>query len=267
MIRLVVTDIDGTLLPEGTDQLNPELYDAIRSLKDRGILFAAASGRQYGSMLYLFRPVAEDVLFIAENGSNVMLRGVNLSSNYVDASLAEEVVRYIRTLPDCETALSTPETMYVETENPEIIKLLRDGYHNNVDVTDDLVKLCGRTNKLCVYRGAGIAPVEKQIIDRFGDKLNTMVSGRTWIDFMSMDADKGKALAEIQKLLGISPEETMAFGDNCNDIGMLSRASESYAVANAHPQLKAAARYETLSNTEDGVLKVLRERLLEGGSL
>lgn len=263
MIKLVVTDIDGTLLPEGTDQLNPELYDAIRRLKERGILFAAASGRQYGSMLYLFRPVAEDIIFIAENGSNVMFRGKNISSIYVEASLAEEVVRYNRTLPECETALSTPETMYLETENPEILKLLREGYHNNVEITDDLVKLCGSTNKLCVYRGTGIASVEKQIMEKFGSKLNTMVSGRNWIDFMSMDADKGNALAELQEMMGISVEETMAFGDNCNDIGMLNRAAESYAVANAHPQLKAAARYETLSNTEDGVLKVIREKLLK----
>lgn len=44
MIKLVVTDIDGTLLPEGTDHLNPELFDVIRALKENGIQFAVGSG-------------------------------------------------------------------------------------------------------------------------------------------------------------------------------------------------------------------------------
>ena len=72
MIKLVVSDIDGTLLKEGTDQINPEMFDAIRQMRARGILFAASSGRQYASMRHVFEPVANDMIFIAENGSNVM---------------------------------------------------------------------------------------------------------------------------------------------------------------------------------------------------
>ena len=82
MIKLVVTDIDGTLLPEGTDHLNPELFEVIRALKKNGIQFAVGSGRQYMSMRYLFQPVLDDVIFNAENGSNVMYHGKNLSSSY-----------------------------------------------------------------------------------------------------------------------------------------------------------------------------------------
>ena len=54
MIKLVVSDIDGTLLKEGTDQINPEMFDAIRQMRERGILFAASSGRQYASMRHVF---------------------------------------------------------------------------------------------------------------------------------------------------------------------------------------------------------------------
>lgn len=262
MVKLVVTDIDGTLLPEGTDRINPELYDAVRELKKRGILFAAASGRQYASMYRLFEPVADSVIFIAENGSNVMCRGQNLSSNYIAPELAEEVVRYLRTLDDCEIALSVPETMYVETKDPQIMDLLVNGYRNNVAYTEDLLPLCSHTNKLCVYRREGIAPVADQIIARFSSRLNTMVSGKTWVDFMNLTADKGNALASLQRTMGITAAETMAFGDNCNDIGMLNQAGESYAVANANPQLLAAAKYVAPPNTEDGVLQTIRRELL-----
>lgn len=262
MIKLVATDIDGTLLPEGTDQINPELYDAIRELKKRGVMFVAASGRQYASMYHIFEPVANDIIFIAENGSNVMCRGKNMANSFLDPALAEEVVRYLRTLENCETGLSTPETMYIESEDPEIQELLMNGYHGNVEWTEDLVKLCGHTNKICVRRKEGVEPIREDIMKRFGDRLNVMVAGAVWIDFMSKSSDKGMALAKIQELMHISKEETMAFGDNGNDIGMLRQAGESYAVANARPEVKEAAKHIAPANTEDGVLRTIKEQLL-----
>ena len=132
MIKLVVTDIDGTLLPEGTDHLNPELFEVIRALKKNGIQFAVGSGRQYMSMRYLFQPVLDDVIFIAENGSNVMYQGKNLSSSFMDPAQAKAVVRYLRTLDGCTTVLSVPECMYVEQKNEQVIALLENGYHNEV---------------------------------------------------------------------------------------------------------------------------------------
>ncbi len=262
MIKLVVTDIDGTLLPEGTDQINPEIYDVVRALKEKGILFAAASGRQYASMRYVFEPVAHDMIFISENGTNVMCRETNMASKYIDPELAEEVVRYLRRHEECEITLSIPEVMYVERNHPDFMKLLTDGYHNNMAVVEDLIPYCRKTNKLSVYRKAGVDVIADEILERFGRKLNTTVSGKIWIDFMQPGADKGNALATIQQQFNIAPEETMAFGDNCNDIGMLMRAGESYAVANAHPQLKKIAKHITWSNTEDGVIRTLREKLL-----
>ena len=68
-------------------------------------------------------------------------------------------------------------------------------------------------------------------------------------------ADKGAlALATIQRQLHIKPEETMAFGDNFNDMGMLKNAGESYAMANAHPKLKEAAKHIAPPVEEQGVL-------------
>ena len=65
MIKLVASDVDGTLLPEGSSDMNPELYDVIRRLKEKGIVFAAASGRQMNSVRRVFRPVLDDVYFIS----------------------------------------------------------------------------------------------------------------------------------------------------------------------------------------------------------
>ncbi len=62
----------------------------------------------------------------------------------------------------------------------------------------------------------------------------------------------------LQDSLGIKPEETMAFGDQLNDIEMLKQAYYSFAVGNAREEVKAAARFRTDTNVNDGVLKILK---------
>lgn len=262
MIKLVVSDIDGTLLPEGTDQINPELFDVIRALKEKGIMFVAASGRQYASMQHVFEPVANDMIFIAENGSNVMCRGRNMFCSFIDPELAQELLLCLRKQERTDIILSTPEIMYLETPNPKFRELLEVGYHNKTERVEDLLPYCSRTNKLAIYREGGIDELAALLQAKFGERLNVAVSGSVWIDFMNFSVDKGSALATIQELMHISTDETMAFGDNCNDIGMLLRADESYAVANAHPQLLEAAKHVAPPQEEDGVLQVLREKLL-----
>ncbi len=262
MIKLVISDIDGTLLSEGTTQLDPELFEIIRELKARGVMFAAASGRQYASMRHVFAPVANDIIFIAENGTNVMCREQNISSCYIEEEVAKDLVRYMREQPDTEIILSTPERMYFESKRPGFEALLT-GYQNVVERTEDLISLCGRTNKISAYREYGIEELNEKIQEKFADRLNIAIAGAIWVDTMSLHADKGNAIAEIQRRMKIKKEETMAFGDNCNDVGMLERAGESYAVANAHPQLKECAKHIAPPQSEAGVLQVLRELLAQ----
>ena len=66
MIKLIASDLDGTLLQNGAQRLNPEVFDMIRTLKSHGILFTAASGRQYTNLRRLFAPVKDDIAYVAE---------------------------------------------------------------------------------------------------------------------------------------------------------------------------------------------------------
>lgn len=69
MIQYIASDVDGTLLHGHATELNPELFDIIRQLKEHGIHFIAASGRQYKNLRRLFAPVKDDISYVAENGS------------------------------------------------------------------------------------------------------------------------------------------------------------------------------------------------------
>ena len=84
MIKLIASDIDGTLVKEGSHEIDPAYYDVIRELKEAGIIFCACSGRQYHSMMELFKPVADDIYFIASNGTVVRTRNRVLHSWKID---------------------------------------------------------------------------------------------------------------------------------------------------------------------------------------
>ena len=75
---------------------------------------------------------------------------------------------------------------------------------------------------------------------------------------MNPRVNKGEAVRQIQEDLEFLPEETMAFGDQLNDLEMLNRAYYSFAIGNARPEIKAAARFQADTNVNDGVLKILR---------
>ena len=73
MKRLIASDIDGTLLKDGQQTLDDIFFDLISTLHAQGVLFVAASGRQLASLKMLFEPVADDIVFIAENGAYVSM--------------------------------------------------------------------------------------------------------------------------------------------------------------------------------------------------
>lgn len=68
MIKLIASDIDGTLVENSTAVLHPEMFDLIKKLKQKGILFCAASGRQYHSIANMFEPVKDDIVFWQKTG-------------------------------------------------------------------------------------------------------------------------------------------------------------------------------------------------------
>ncbi len=261
MIKLVATDIDDTLLVEGTNSLNPEIYQVIRELRKKGVRFAAASGRQYSSIRKLFEPVIDQVICVAENGSYVVDRGTPIQQVIMNHEQAEKLIREIRTMEGCELTVASFDVMYVETKDQAFLDWLINGYRNDLRVVEDVLAENVPINKVSIYRRDGVREIADPVINRWKEIFKSVVAGAVWIDFMDYRADKGIALRMLQRQLHIDREETMAFGDNCNDLGMLASAGESYAIGNARPEVKKAAKYVADTNVNDGVLKELKKLL------
>lgn len=259
-IRMVCSDIDGTLVADGTSELNTELYDVIKKLKAKGIYFVAASGRQVISIERLFEPVRDQIFYVAENGTYIGCYGRELFTFAMDSQDLQQIIRDIHThMPDCDIMLSGARKAYTDSKNPAFLKFILEGYRYNLEVVEDLAVLSGKFIKIAIYREAIPAAYLTFLKEKWGGRYRVVTSGDMWIDILDMHANKGLAVKELQQSLSITPEETMAFGDQQNDIEMLNQAYYSYAVANALPETKAAARFQTDSNRDDGVLKVLKK--------
>lgn len=269
MIKLIASDIDGTLVPDGSDRMNPEIFSVIKKLKEYGVYFAAASGRPWKSIARLFEPIRDQIFYIAENGAYVGARGRELFVTPMKTEDVYEIVRQVRELKDCDIMVSGRDVVYLESKNPVLLHYLIDGYHNDVIQTEDITTYQDENGqvpefiKISIYHQGydAIHAAGDTMIPLWSKKLKVVTAGREWLDMMQPEVNKGAALQELQESLFISREETMVFGDNLNDIEMIRQAKYSYAIGNAREEVKQAAHFVADTNVNDGVLQVLKELL------
>ena len=265
-IKLIATDVDGTLVKDSSREVYDEMIEIIRDLKDAGVHFVIASGRQYGSIRKMFAATERKLSYIAENGAHIILNGENFSVTKMDRGYVEEIMADLRGLysEGCHVVASTANGCYLESKDEAFIHLISEEYRNDVTMTEDILKADAEIIKLAVYKKGTIRPIgESALIPKWQDKVKVTMAGEEWVDFMDKSVDKGNALKKIQETLQISREETMVFGDNNNDLGMILSAKESYAVENAVEELKAAAKHSCPDYTKKGVCQVLRQLLAE----
>ena len=113
MIKLVASDLDGTLLLNKAQSLPEEIFPLIRQLQEMGIIFVAASGRQYPNMRKLFAPVASEISYISENGALAVDHGEVLYQDSFDRELANEIISAIMEKKDAEFTCSAKDYHYL----------------------------------------------------------------------------------------------------------------------------------------------------------
>ncbi len=256
-VRLVVSDVDGTLLKNGMQYLEDGFLETVDALMDKGIVFAVASGRQINSVQALFGESKKPLYVICENGGKVWYRGEDLAFYSFSGEEYKKIVEGVREhLPGALFAMAAPDAYYTEEGHEEFIEALKNQYFFQVAQIDDIALLDKPVCKIAVYVSEDVQAQSLYFQKLWGDHMEITASGDHWIDITPKGVGKGAAVKMLQERLGISPEETMVFGDNENDVSMLKMARYSCAVSNAFPSAKRAAAYET-----DSVLKELKKLL------
>lgn len=256
-IRLIATDMDGTLL-NSSHELDPRVFEYIDLFKKHGILFAAASGRQLYNLEKCFSSARQDMLFVAENGGFVKFGDQELHLQPLDRNRVREIIEIARTIPNSYLIFCGRKKAWVENDAPEFMNHMTR-YFERYEVVRDLLEVDDDCLKVTVCDlGAGAAAGSYPYFSQFADEFQIKVSGDIWLDISDKNSNKGTALEFVQRHFGILPEETMVFGDYLNDVEMMRQAHFSFAMANARPEVKDAANFETLSNDEGGVQHILQ---------
>ena len=257
-IKLVVTDLDGTLL-DSSKRIPDGFFEAVAKLRSHDVRTVIASGRQYYNVMKLFAPVRDSIDVIAENGGLAFFNGECL---FINAMTAEDIAAVLRIVSDVPTAyplLCGAKCAYA-LAGPEIFRTSIAPYYERREVSLSAYDHAASDTicKIAIFdeKDASL------IYDRFShlsERLHLTLSGLNWLDFMNHGADKGIGLRAIQNHLGVTPEETLGFGDYDNDIGFLRQCGDRYAMSNAVDKVKDVCGHVAPSNDEDGVMTVLRD--------
>jgi len=257
-VKLVVTDMDGTLL-NSKSEVSDRFFEIYHQFKKNNIQFIAASGRQYYSIVDRFEDIKDEITIVAENGAFAMRGNEELFTSELPSEYISKTINILRALDNVYIVLCGKNAAYIETKDEVFINMFKN-YYSEYKLVDDLTDVKDDTFfKIAAYHfdcsETHIYPAVKQL----EKDLQVIVSGENWLDISHNNANKGYALNILQKKLGVTKAETMVFGDYNNDLKMLALADFSYAMQNAHPNVKSISNFSTKSNDEQGVEIVLEQ--------
>lgn len=268
-IRLVLMDIDGTLITTDKNSFN-NVVEQLRRLKPLNINFSIATGRTFtGSKAIVeqLRHVGMKMPPIINYNGGVMLSGQDyslLERHLIQKNDYKAAIDHCRKLGlwpivyACSERMNdTPlETVYVERGTPIAAEFNGMETHvvdNLIDVQDDFVAILVDTPTT-----SSNASLVSALADKFGSRLRVSTSGGNLVEICHPEGTKLQAMTRLGKLYHIDVSQIMAIGDNLNDLEMIQGAGVGVAVSNAPTQVKNVATFECSRPSAEGVVEALR---------
>ncbi len=255
-IKMVVSDMDGTLL-NSQHEVSDQFFELFKGLKSQGITFVAASGRQYNSIIDKLYTIKDDIIVIAENGGLAMKQQTELLATPLDKHYVEDILKTLDKIPGIHPVICTKHKAYLTNKSNEFVEKLAE-YYTEFEIVEHLSNFKSEVIKIAIYHFESSEQHIYPYVKHFEDNLKVKVSGENWLDISSMNANKGFALEKLMKSYNVGSDEIMVFGDYNNDLEMLALSDFGFAMKNAHPNVKKIAKYETLSNDDNGVEHILK---------
>jgi Cof subfamily protein (haloacid dehalogenase superfamily) len=174
--------------------------------------------------------------------------------------VAARIVRKVRELAadgvDVGAVVCGKRAAYVERTDEAFLAEVRT-YYAEHRIVEDLTAVDDDVIKIALFDFGSAEHSTAPAFAAFAETHQVVVSGEHWVDVMNRTANKGTALRGLQRALGITPAQTMVFGDYLNDLEMLDAADWSFAMAGAHPEVVSRARHLAPSNNDNGVLRTI----------
>lgn len=262
MIKLFVTDLDGTLLLRGrriTEEDKKAIYKLTEN-KDQ-IQLCVASGRMDIEIQKVLEEIGQTAYRISQNGAFVY--GPDNEKKFSHAftyEVATELYAFLPKRDDMLITVFTEDTGFIKEEVPNMDKLEDELFFplvvepniENVLKTKDVSKISvsGETEKL--------KELEEKVRDAFPNDVETFISDANMLDIMPKHISKGEALKELMNELHISPEEMVCIGDAYNDISMFRLTPNSYSLSHSEQEVKKHANF-VVDSVHDMIEHLLRK--------
>lgn len=255
--KIVFFDIDETIYRKSTDTLRPSVMEAMKALKQRGILTAIATGRAPVAIPEKVKDLVREVgidMLVTINGQFIEFRGDVLQSYPLPKDKMLEMSHFFDEhgiayafVNDQEIAISAP-TDWAEESLAKIMPK---------HITDKQYFLHHPVYQMLVFYSVEQNHIVAAKVEEVG--LKVVRWDEHAVDMLQSDGSKSRGIRDAIAQLGIDMKDVMAFGDGLNDVEMLKAVGFGVAMGNAAEETKAAARYVCPSVDEDGVYRGLQE--------
>ena len=263
MIKLIASDMDGTLLDENS-QLPPETIDLIRELHQEGVHFCVTSGRRYDTLCEFFEPVVDIIDCVASNGCQVYTSGRLIDREIYSHAAVLKLDRVV-SMFDCLHLMVNDRTRsFLLDDEAKFERAVDKDLRNNIRVNEipapDINILKG---SIYCSDAAYLMDMAYALDRELGTTFRFAPSDKRWIDVMPRYVSKATGFAQIMEHRGVAVEDTLAFGDAMNDYELMRLVGHPIAMANARYAVAQICERSIGSNAEHAAQKEMRRILDE----
>ena len=256
MIKLIVTDIDGTILKYNFE-FNPEVKACITKLVEDGVRVVLATGRMHSATTYIAEELGLDTPIISYQGGLIKHNGETLYEKYIDPKRAREVILWARE-NNIHLNLYMDDQLYVENDDEVIRRYTGERKTGYVVKSFDEVELIN-INKLLLVDFESEENIDrylKYLCDTYPD-THFVKSMPYFCEVCHPQAKKSYAVDFLKDYWGLEREEILTIGDQDNDIELLKAGGIAVAMGNGTQGLKAVADYVTDTVINNGFVKAV----------
>ena len=283
MAKMIVTDLDGTLLNK-KKQLSQKTIDTLIKAQEMGYRLVLATGRNYQSLKPIYQILKMDQF---KTGAIIGLNGAELfcfDQNYYEKNamltkkecqelveyghkhLCEVMIMEDKRVLDCISPLLLFCKKIVYRIIHKVVLSTFEGQANEhlfIDVHDSRIDQANKAgfSQLPLYIDKKLPRFQRDLDERY----EVVLVSKGWIEIMPKGINKGSGLKKVMNYFNLDQEDVICFGDGENDLSMLEIVEHSYAMDNALKKVKKAANYSCPSNENEGVAVVV-EKMIKGGS-
>lgn len=256
MIKLVATDIDGTIfIPE--KEFTPAVKKCIKNLSSQGVKVVLVTGRMNAAASKIAKDLGLNTPVVSYQGGLVVENDKTLYERYLTEDQTERILEWAKK-ENIHINLYNDDILYSETDCYEVQRYCNNLHtEHTVKKFDEIKK--DKINKLLAIDYSNperISRYEKELQEIFPD-LYIVKSTPYFLEFSNPEASKKCAVEFLQNYWGLKKEEILTIGDQNNDIALLQAGGLKIAMGNATDELKAIADYVTDSVYEDGFVKAM----------